>query len=263
MTTMPDLPPTAGIPTSGPSRPSPGALGAVGALYRLFLREQVTRGRLLLAAALGGLSIVIAFFIDRNLDTDAIEATVNFVWLFGLGLAIPILALVLASSTLGNLVEDETLVYLWMRPNPRWQLAVAAWAAAFTVGLPLAVAPVVATGALGSGFDADTTLATALAAVLALTAYGGIFTLLGLLSRHALLWGLTYIFIWEGFVARAGAGAARLSIGTYPSSVLARLTDFELAQAERGMTAGLLVPAIVAVVALLLTSWRLDRSNVA
>lgn len=240
------------------------AAGALTGLYRLLLRQQLTRGRVVLAATLSGLALLVTVLIARSADADdQIEATVRFLSVFGLGLMVPILSLVLASSSLGQLVDDETLVYLWLRPNPRWMLALAAWLASATVAVPVSVVPLTAAAAIGSGGDATTIGAVALSMALASLAYSAVFTLLGLMIRRSLIWGLAYLFIWELFVARVGQGAARLSINTYPASVLADLTDIELPLAERQFVFAVIVPLVTAAVAVLLTSWRLDRSNVA
>jgi ABC-2 type transport system permease protein len=238
-------------------------MSSVGALYRLLLRQQLGVGRFLLAVAMGGLAIFLAALIAINVENDQVEATVGFLSVFGLGLTVPILALVVATSSLGNLVEDETLVYLWLRPNPRWMLASAAWLASATVALPVTAIPLTLAAVVGSGGDTTATVATAASMTLAAIAYTGIFTLLGLVIRRSLIVGLIYVFIWELFVARVGFGAARLSINTYPASVLAHLTDLELPLAERSLTNGFVVPLVVTAVAVALTTWRLDRANVA
>jgi ABC-2 type transport system permease protein len=233
-------------------------------LYRLLLHQQLTRGRVVLALVLSGLAMLVTVLIARNADTgDQIEATVGFLSLFGLGLMVPILSLVLASSSLGQLVEDQILVYLWLRPNPRWMLATAAWLAAATVAVPVSVVPLTVAAAVGSGGDSSTMGAVAASMALGALAYTGLFTLLGLLVRRSLIWGLAYLFIWELFVARVGQGAARLSINTYPASVLAKMTDIELPQAERALGSGVVVPILAAGVAVALTAWRLNRANVA
>jgi ABC-2 type transport system permease protein len=233
-------------------------------LYRLLLRQQLTKGRLVLAVVLSGLAFGVPVLIAANTSDDKrILATVTFLSVFGLGLMVPILSLVLASSSLGQLVEDQTLVYLWLRPNPRWMLALAAWLAAATVAVPVSVIPLAAAAAVGSGGDGTTISAVAAAMALAALAYTGVFTLMGLLIRRSLIWGLGYLFIWELFVARVGQGAARLSINTYPASVLAHLTHIELPLAERSYAYGIGVPIVVAAVAVALTAWRLARANVA
>lgn len=260
-----------------PAAPQPGAaprptaaaqsslLPALVGMYRLMLNQQLTKGRLVLATTMSGLSILLAVLIARdpfNADVQ-VEATVGFLSVFGLGLMVPILCLVLASSTMGQLVEDETLVYLWIRPNPRWMLALAAWLASATVAVPMTVAPLTVAAAVGSGGDSAAIGAVAASITLASVGYTAVFTLLGLILRRSLIWGLLYVFIWELFVARVGQGAARLSLNTYPASVLSKMTDVELPLAERSMAFGVAIPLVVAVAAVALTGWRLNNANVA
>ena len=232
-------------------------------MYRLLLRQQLTKGRLLLAVVMSGLAILLGVVIARAGGPNQARDTVEVISVFGLGLMVPVLTLVLASSTFGQIVDDETLVYLWLRPLPRWTLALAGTLAAATVAVPATVLPLVVSVAIGSGGDGEIIWATALAITLASIAYTALFVLAGLIVRRALIWGLVYVFIWEFFVARAGQGAARLSINTYPSSVLATLTGFDLPMAERALTYGIVTPLVVAVAGVALTAWRLANANVA
>jgi ABC-2 type transport system permease protein len=234
---------------------------ALVALYRLLLRQQVTAGRLALVGGFSALCIAVALGISQQGD-DLIEATVQFSAVFGLSLMVPIVALVISSSTLGELVDDETIVYLWHRPSPRWKLALAAWAAAATVAIPLTSIPLAVAALIGSS-DGGTAGSVAYASALAALAYSGLFVLLGLLLRRALIWGLVYLFIWELFVANVGGGSARLSVRTYPLSVLSQLTDVEIRLADYSTTTGTVVPVTIALVAVWLTAWRLNHIDVA
>jgi ABC-2 type transport system permease protein len=245
---------------SPPAR-RPGAAAYV-AVTRLLLRHQVTAGRLVLLGALGTIAVLVAFAAGGRAD-DATETTARFLNGFGLGLVVPVGSLVLASSALGDLVDDATLVYLWLRPTPRRLVAAAAWTASLAVCLPLLVLPLTLAAALGSRGDPGVTLGVLAASALAVVAYTAVFTLLGLIMRRALLWGLVYVFIWEFFVARAGAGAARLSINSYPASVLADISGVPLRLADRAPTLGVAVPVVVGLLAMVLTSWRLSRAEVA
>lgn len=233
-------------------------------LYRLLLRQQITRGRLLLIAGATAGLLVITFAMNRALEgEDRTEVVVGFLSVVSLGLVTPILSLVFASSALGQLVEDDTLVYLWLRPYSRWQLAVAAFGAAVTAALPATVIPAALGAAVGTGADGAVVAAVAGSTALAALAYSALFVFLGVLLRRSLELGLVYIFIWELFVARAGAGAARLSINSYPASVLARALDLDLPQAERSSIASYLVPLLIVPVGVALTTWWLNRMEVA
>lgn len=233
-------------------------------LYRLLLRQQLTVGRGAVIAFLGGLFLVANLGVRIGVDDadERISAAVEVNWLFGIALVVPIISLVLGSSSLGELTEDETLVYLWHRPTPRWVLAVAAWASSVTVAVPAAVIPV-AGGALLASSDVRTTATSALVAALGAIAYSSVFVLLGLVVRRALIWGLVYVFIWEQFVARIGGNSSKISIGAYPSSVLQDLTDVELPRADRGLWLGVLVPIALAALGVLATARALDRIDVA
>lgn len=255
------------LTSTGPSPAPAGDRGsnvaALSAVYRLLLNQQLTKGRLVLAAAMSGLSIFLAILIARSAEPDQVEDTVAFLSVFGLGLMVPILSLVLGSSSLGQLVDDETLVYLWIRPTPRWMLALAAWLASATVAVPISVVPLTVAAGIGSGADTTVTAAVAASMALAAISYTAIFTFVGLVLKRSLIWGLLYVFIWEFFVARVGQGAARLSINTYPASVLAKTTDFDLPLAERALGYGVATPLVISLVAVALTAWRLANTNVA
>ncbi len=235
----------------------------VKALYGFFLRRQLSLGRVGLFGGLGAIALVAAVAINQAAaESEQIPSSVRFTFVFGLSLMVPVVSLVLSASSLGELVDDETLVYLWHRPSPRWMMAFAAWAASFSIALPFTLIPLAVAGAVASSADGDVIVGIITAVTLAALAYSALFVLAGLIFRRALIWGLMYLFIWELFVSKAGVGAARLSIGNYPASLLAEVTSVRLPRADRGLTASVVVPIVVAVVALALTSWRLDRAQV-
>lgn len=233
-------------------------------LYRLFLRSQFVRGRLLAMGAPALLAVLLGVAVGRS-DDAGLDAGAQLVSGYGLALFVPVAVLVFASSVLGDPNEDGTLVYLWLRPVARWKLAVAALAAALTITLPLVVVPMALAGALAGGEEGAGALVagTVASCTLATVAYAGIFTWLGLRVRRALVWGLAYILIWEGFVARAGASAARVSVRASTRSVLGRVADAPGDLVEIGPVASLAIPLAAAAVALALTVRRLATQDVA
>ena len=98
----------------------------------------------------------------------------------------------------------------------------AAIASSITVTWPIVVAPLlIAAAVIDSG--GDLVKGTAMACTVAVVAYSAVFVALGLRVKRALMWGLLYILIWEGFVAQANASAARLAIRSYTRSLLAHV----------------------------------------
>ena len=54
-------------------------------------------------------------------------------------------------ETFGELIDDETLVYLWHRPVARWKLALAGALSASTVAVPLTAIPLTIAALIASG----------------------------------------------------------------------------------------------------------------
>lgn len=232
------------------------------ALYRLFLRTQATRGRVAALLVLGAVGIIIGYAVGHSTNADAIDDGTIAMSTYGLALFVPVSTLVFASNVLGEPNEDGTLVYLWLRPMARWRIVAAALAATLTVTLPVVIVPMVAAAAL-TGAGAPLVRGTAAATVLAVVAYTGVFTWLGLRVRRALVWGLAYILVWEGFVARAGANAARLAIRANARSLLTRLSGGPHRLITVSSPTAVALPLLAAVVAIGLTVHRLSRQDVA
>lgn len=236
----------------------PGTWGTLGALHRLVLRTQVSLPRLLGIAALSGLAILIGLFA-RYAD-DPTQAAVDGIASYGLAILVPLAALWLGTSALGDLVEDRLLVYLWLKPVPRWQLPAAAVLATAAIVVPLTALPLTV-----SAFAAGTShLAwpAFLSASLGALAYSGLFVLAGLWFRRAVWWGLAFILIWENLLANTVDGAARFTVAGWTGAVLGLAAGAaDHIDAGSPAVAFLVLPAI-AVGGWLLAVWRYRRADV-
>lgn len=239
-----------------------GGPAALALSYRLLVRLMARRGRLIGLGLLGVVVVVAGWAVGRLVDdADRAEAGVQIISNLGLGVIVPIVTLVFASASLGDLRDDRTLVYLWLRPFDRWPLVVAAVAASVTIAAPLTVVPTVAGAAL-TGAGGALVVGALASGLLAVVTYSAVFVLVGLVLRRALVWGLLYVLIWEGFVALAGAGAARVAIRAYTRSVLSRIADVDIDTLTMSLPVAVVVPLAVAVVATLLAARRLDRMDI-
>ena len=225
-------------------------------IARLVLHQLVTRSRLI---ALGALGLLVAGLgaATRASDNEA-EAATHLIAGLGLSVVAPVATLVVASAALGETRDDKTLVYLWLRPISRLSIAAGAVLASLAVALPMVVLPVVVSAVL-SGVG-ELIGASALAASMAVVAYTGLFVALGMRVNRPFIWGLAYILVWEGFVALAGDGAARLSIRSYTWTILHRGTGVDLRLADRSATASVLVPVLILIAGTALTTrWLIRR----
>lgn len=244
-------------PTTRTSTP-----GAFVALYRLMLSTQVTRARVLSLAAMGLVTVVVGFAIGQADVFDPIRDGTRFINGLGLSVLVPVATLVFASASLGELNEDSTLVYLWLRPVARWKLVGAAALASFTVTWPIVTIPLIIAASL-TGAGGTLVVGTVVGVTISMIGYTGLFVALGLRVKRSLPWGLLYILIWEGFVANGNSTAARLAVRSYGRSTLSSITGVTLRLAQISAPWRWVVPCGVAFVALAYATRRLSRQDVA
>jgi len=229
------------------------AVRPVSAVYRVLLRQVVTRARLAGMGTLGALWAFIGWAAGRG--NVSVPDAVGIIGNLGLAILVPVGALIFATAALADLREDQTLVYLWHRPMPSWVVPVAAFAAAVTALLPITVTAALLTAVL-LGVGSSLAGAAVLAVGVGTVTYAAVFVTFGLYVKRTLLWGLVYILIWEGFIAGAGQGVARFAIRAYTRSIVARITDVEVSLADFSLPTSILVGLAIVVGALTLGARR-------
>jgi len=256
------LDPVSATPSIRPTIASGNPRRALVAVYRMMVKSLARRGRVLGLGLLGAAAILVAFAIHASHPYDPLRGGAHFVNDFGLTALIPVTCLVFASAALGDLTDDNTLVYLWLRPMHRSRLAIAAFAAAFTICLPLVGIPLVISALLIGG-GAELVSGTTVAVIVAVAAYCAIFTALGVRVRRALPWGLAYILLWEGFAATAGRSAGRLAVRSYSQSILSEYTGISLRLARFSLGTSITVSLLVTLAAIAYATRRLRVQDVA
>ncbi|MFC3689877.1 ABC transporter permease [Aquipuribacter hungaricus] len=249
----------AGTPGRGPSGASLWLLTST--------MTRAAQGRLRLALsvaaalALGGIGLAVRAGADDAVGVPD-ELVATLVATLVLTLYAPLISLVQAASVVGDLRDDGTLVYLWLRPVARWRLALAAAVAVFVRSAPLAVLAAVVL-ALAAGGSTDLVVASGYAALLGCVGYAGLFSFLGLAVRRALVWGLVYVLVWEGVVGTFGALPARLAVSSYSTALLAHLGGTPAPAQGVGLAWAWAGPVLIALVALVASHRRLVRGEVA
>jgi ABC-2 type transport system permease protein len=131
----------------------------------------------------------------------------------GLGVLLPVTALIVGTGVLGSEVDDGTLVHILTKPLPRRDIILAKLGVAVAVTSVTAAVPLFVAGLLADSVRLG--VALAVGAVVGACAYTGLFLLLSLLSRRPVLVGLAYILVWEGLLGRFVSGTRVLSIEQY------------------------------------------------
>ncbi len=230
------------------------------ALYGLVLRSLASRKRMLGFGAVAVLILIAAVIEASNTDFDYDRAAADFVNTWGLFLLLPFGCLLFSSTALGEPREDKTMVYLWLRPVPARIPVVAAFWATVTASAPFTVGALSLGGAIigTEGAFAGVVLATLLGTL----AYSAVFLALGLRVRRALVWGVMYILIWEGFVAGIGGVPGKLALRTYTRSAMIHTAGIESRFSEVAYATSIIVPLAVAMVALTYAVHRFRTQDV-
>jgi ABC-2 type transport system permease protein len=243
---------------TAPAHATPRAAAALAALYGLLLRTQITLARLVGIALLGVLSLVLGLLARWH--DQPLEAATDAVASYGLALVVPLAALWLGTSVLGDLVEDRLLVYVWLKPVPRWQLPAAAVLATTTVVISLTALPIAATGLVAG--TPELIPASLLACVLAALAYSGLFVAAGLWFRRAVWWGLAFVLLWENLVGYISDGSPRFTVVGWAGAVLSTAPDADVSLSAGSATAAIVILPAICVAGWLVAVWRYRRADV-
>ena len=237
----------------------------MAAIFSLSLRQLAGSRRIWLMVVFISLP-VLAAVLFRTADSTAIPArfaddvTASLV----ASVILPLVVLLLATSAFGNELSDRTLAYLVLKPLPRWQIVAPKLLAVLVLGgLPVAASGAAAVVVIEGG-DVRGAAATGVGLLVGAAAYGAIFTWAGLATRHALVLGLVYVFIWEATLAAYLDGVRFLSVRRYTLASISALDGERLRTLDLSLDAsvGLAGAAIVIVAFSALAVRKLSRMDV-
>ncbi len=238
--------------------PTTTGLGPALAVMRVVRRLLLTRARIGITAVLATLLGLAALAINvSGAPGREVRELMNAGVLL---LAVPLITLVFSVASLGEPKDDGTLVYLWLKPLPRWQLALAACVATWQVTVPISFAVGAVVAVLGG--RSDLLVPIGIAGSLASLAYGTAFVAFGLRTTRSLLAGLLYILLWEGFFASLSGGIATWTVRRWSTGLFANLVNVESSMAEVGTLSAVAVLLATTGAGLALTTRFLQTRDV-
>ena len=134
-------------------------------LLALTLRSLLNRRRTLLLALVGVLLVLatVLFRLGGPSEAEALNVTQSLLGDFGLGVLLPLVAVIVGTAVIGSELDDGTIVYLLAKPIPRWRIVAVKLVVAWVV-VVLLVAPAIAVAGLIGHPDANLAIGYALAA---------------------------------------------------------------------------------------------------
>lgn len=235
----------------------------------LGLRRLVGLGAL---ALLPGIIVYIS--TARSTPSSRIEVFIGVTTGLFFSVVVPVVALILAASALGDERRDQTLSFIVLRPIRR-----SAIAAAKIGGAVVAACVISGLGAFGLGVamglrhgDWGYLVALVVGAWISTVAYAAFFTPLGYLTERATLAGLAFTFLWEGAVAGSVPALATLSpwrigfsafVDLLPDEARGAVEDFALGNVAPGTGGALAKVLVIFALSTALTTWILRSRDLA
>jgi ABC-2 type transport system permease protein len=205
---------------------------------QLTARSLLGGRRVLLLTGLPVVLLVLAA-IARGLAGENEDITVGLLGGFALATLVPLLGLIAGTGAIGPEIDDGSIVYLLSKPLSRFSIATTKVAVAVAVIAVFAALPTLLAGLILSGTAGGLAGAYALGALAAGIAYGALFLLLAVITRHAVVVGLLYALIWEGLVGSFVPGAQTLSIQQWALAISVQVLGHRAGQLNVDSAVGL------------------------
>ena len=184
---------------------------------QLTARSLLGGRRVILLITLPGVLVLLAI-IARGLAGQDNDVAVRVLSGFALATLVPLLGLIAGTGAIGPEIDDGSIIYLLSKPLSRFSIATTKVVVAVAVISVFAAVPTLLAGLILTGAS-NLAVAFALGALVAGAAYGALFVLLAVMTRHAVVIGLLYALIWETLVGSYVPGARALSIRQWALAV--------------------------------------------
>lgn len=191
-------------------------------------------------------------FVSEEFRMDFLKSLFDF---FLLPLLYPTIALLLTATVLREEIQNETIIYLWVKPLSRAAILISKYTVALLLVLLFSGLSLLITGAiLVNGWALIANLLLAIA--VALMAYGAFFFTMSTVLDRALIWGFAYVLGWEGLFSRISSAASQLSIRHYAENLERGLLGLP-SDVSLGTSLGVLLGLTVALLGI--SVWRFSR----
>ena len=228
-------------------------------IVRLGARSVFGRRRGVLLFVLPLVLIGLAVLVRALVGEDVTAASDT---LYGLGLAVivPLVALIATTGVLAPEIDDGSISYLLAKPISRHVIVVSKLLVASGCVLVFGAVPMLISGLVMARETPEVGLGFALGALAGGLAYCALFSLLSVLTRHAVVIGLVYLLIWEGLLGGLLDGVRWLSITRWAGEITDQVADLSLVS-DLGLTYAVVATVVVIVVCTWLTGRKLRGFN--
>jgi ABC-2 type transport system permease protein len=228
-------------------------------VVRLGARSIFGRWRGVLLFVLPVILVGLAALI-RGLAGQDEEPTQHVLYGLGLVVVVPLVALLATSGLLAAEIDDGAISYLLAKPVSRYTIVSSKLLVALLCVVAFGAVPMLVAGFVLLPSQPSVAVGFAVAALLGGSAYCSVFAWLSVLTRHAVVFGLVYLLIWEGLLGGLLDGIRWLSITRWSAEVVDRIASLDLVD-KLPLTYALIALAVVVVGGMWLTGRELRAFN--
>ena len=235
-------------------------LGASPTIVRIGVRSVFGRRRgillFLLPLVLIGLGVLIRALVGEDL-----QSTQDTLYGLGLAVVVPLVALLATTGVLAPEIDDGSISYLLAKPISRHTIVVSKLVVAGTCVLVFGAVPMGIAGVIMLADQPEVALGFAVGSLAGGLAYCALFSLLSVMTRHAVVIGLLYLLLWEGLLGGLLDGVRWLSITRWAAAITEQVASQVSLVDDLGFTYAVVATCVVIVAGTWLTGRRLQAFN--
>ena len=194
-------------------------------IARLAIRSLFGQRRWWVLVSLPILLIALCVLVTLLTSGAADGAFEAIIVVLGLGLVLPLVALLVTTGVLGPEIDDGSIVYLLSKPISRYAVALSKLVVAVVVTVVLGAGSLFISGLILAPSEPGQALAVGVGAAVAGTAYCSAFVMLSAINRHWMVSGLIYVLVFEGLLASWLSGLRFVSVSAFGRRIAEGMGD--------------------------------------
>jgi ABC-2 type transport system permease protein len=222
-------------------------------IIRITVRGLFGRRRFLLLLPLPLLVVGLAA-LTSGYDVKSVDWAPPVLGGLGIGVMLPVVALVVGTGVLGSEIDDGTVLHILTTPVPRSTIVLSKLFVAVAVTFVTVAVPLFITGIVADSVRLG--LALVVGALVGSLAYSSFFLALSLVTRRPVLLGLVYVLVLEGLLGGFAPRTRSLSIQQYCLTLVDAIAPSDLLDGHVAVGLSIVMSAVF----VLLGGWlAIDR----
>ncbi len=213
-------------------------------IARLSAQSLLGQRRGILLAVLPALLLVLS--VVTVALTEGSMAVEPITMVFGFGLVLPLIALLVTNGVLGPEIEDGSIIYLLSKPISRYVVTTSKFAVAAALSVGVGAGSLLVSALVLDISSPGQAVAIGVGGTVAALGYCGLFMAMATLTRHGTIAGLIYVLGFEGLLASWLGGLQYISVGSFGRRVVAMMDD-DIALVNRDISGVYVVIALLVV----------------